>query len=367
MDLAFDRDRGGAWWERDWRGYARYAALIPIPLVLHFISSDPIVTSSFGPAQLLSPRLAASAPVWTGLLAWPILLIGIGCFVLDQLSRIGDRKTGVRFVGFASSWFFVSAVIAPILTDGLIAGGALTGMLGVIGGFSVLLFRLSTRLESEHQIVTPRQVSLAWQPGGIPASASSLAATDDHSTADTDYRPPHALTQTLDRLADLRPRIISHGSDLPQEERNHLESLLDPLLCLSASVIEFSSGPSPWAVHVASRVGQYTMLSDQPSSSDRDTLAQHLEGLEGCSVLELSCWKPDSDARKADVILAAAGFPTDPSLASQILDQLAPDGVVVTLATDSVLASSALTAVSSDARPFAMARAAESVSRGESS
>jgi hypothetical protein len=177
-------------------------------------------------------------------------------------------------------------------------------------------------------------VSLAWRPGGVLPTTEPIITVE---TEDTDYSPPAALSRTLDRLADLRPMVADSTFMATPAERDEAERLVGPLIDLSSSVIEYSPSPSPRALFIASRVGQYTMLNDDPSPDYRDLLAQRFSGLDGCVVSNFENWAPEDKSRRADLIVAVDGLPADKSLVALLLSQLSEEGVVLTLATDGAI------------------------------
>lgn len=331
MDLTFDRERGGAWFEREWSGYLRYAVLIPISLALQIFDQGSDAQSIFGPAQLLSPRLAIEWPVLAGLLTWPLLVVGLFCFLLDQMSNVGARRTLLRFAGFASAWFLISAIVGPILARDLPASGALTGQLAVHVGLSVLFFRVATRLDGERTAPTPARISLAWSVHG--ASPEPIGETEPNVEpvgASAEYEPPHSLRRALGRLQELKPLVSDGADDRCSLGAEEADQIIGDLVDQHSVVVEYSQGSSAFTSHLATRAGQLTVLSGDETKLH--FIENRLCGLGGCAAMNPQHWLSLDNTQPIDLFVSAGGLPQDADLMARIVRDLAPGAAVLAAA-----------------------------------
>ena len=322
LDLAFDRERGGLAYERNWRSYLPYAVVFAAGAAATLIFRPAVVAPRLAaelaatfwrrPLAMLAPRLADGLPGFCVAIVWTLLGLGVLIFALDLLTNIGSRRHVVKYVGFGSAWIVLALMIVAVFPDGSTSKGTLTGGIAVGLVLAALLWRLFAAARPE--LASAAQRALDWESlrrgadltplpslSGVAPPRRLILTLPDRAPVPPEAEPriegsDEALAPAVGpRLRDALERIAARRG---VEARNITQSaatesgvwsriFIDRLLSKvgrAEHVVEIVRERSLLTAVIAARVRGLTVVALGPAARRRS--AEILRGLDGASVVE---------------------------------------------------------------------------------
>lgn len=284
QDLTFDRERGGEWHARDWKGYAPYGAVALVALVIGLFGAPGDAAVARIDAQRIATgvggtMIATITPRFAETLAWPLALLvwlgvigAVGVFALDQMFGIGLRKKIVQAVGFAGAWLVVAVIPAAMAGEATTAGNLGAGLIGFALLVPTTFWRFATLLAPGPAAGTappPRswgevREALAVPPLPSP-EPSAPAAGPLHVDAAT-FSP--ALEVALERLGLAIERDGAHGA-AGGFDRRVWERFIVPHAGSDDHVVEITGAGSPYSTRLASRSARATVFLEDAAGAGR--------------------------------------------------------------------------------------------------
>jgi hypothetical protein len=202
VDGLFDRDRGGAPFERRRWPYVPYFAVSAAGLLTALLRSSSATTSAmpegFGRrlVALIAPAFGFAAPKWIVVIVIFGVVVGWLALLLDLSTDIGRRRTLIRWFALAAAWSSIFVFAAWIVPARLASQGVAIAVIGVSFALSALVWRLTSAVHRGSETMPSTAglstsiVSDALRP--LPNLAATPAPRPIVVTHTTPPRPPVA-------------------------------------------------------------------------------------------------------------------------------------------------------------------------------